>query len=164
MVQPELTSGTGQEFFQGLPIIDFPAGGEVLAQAFGEGRVVENEFGAGTFGGELEFCDRERTGIPIGHAPGLDDALIGDEFEMASQDKTGEKRERAADFAVDFRWGSAGRQAGLHGITQEDDAMELFCFGERFVDALAVCLENNFLMNGFRGMRDFLASSGPCFS
>src|SRR5690348_16286904 len=102
---------------------------------------------------------------PVGRTPGLDDSLVGNDFDVSTHDARTEEREGAASFAVDL-----GRAAG--------EFAELPGIHERFKDAVGACFKLNFLMDGSRprtgglgagaGRRetaqsdsgDYLASSG----
>src|SRR6266404_1162908 len=71
---------------------------------------------------------------PGDDAPSLNDSLIGNQFEVAANDVSFEKRERAADVAIDFR--SASGKIG-----------ELFGIKKRLVNFLRTGVEIDFLVN-----------------
>jgi hypothetical protein len=151
-----------QEFFEGLPVVFVPAVEEGLAIAVGETAVIEGEFGAGAAIGEFEFYDRVDAGVPVHGAPGLDDALVRQQFDVPARDDAAKHGEGAADFGADLRWRCSGGHARLHGVAELDDALELFRVGESFVDTLGAGCERDLLVNGFGGVGDGVI--GVCVS
>ena len=79
-----------QVFLKGVPVVALPTGVEGVVFACGEGGVVEDEGGFGGVGFEFEMDDGVDAGIPVGGAPGLDDSLVGDQFDGATYDFTAE--------------------------------------------------------------------------
>jgi len=108
--------------------------------------VIEDELRLSSSFVELESHDRIEPWRPIFFTPRLNDALIGNQFDVAAQNHTPKNRERSAHFRTDLG-GSA-----LHD--EIGHLAELFFLGERFVDAFPRRLEDNFLMNAFARMRD----------
>lgn len=145
-----------QEFRDWLPIIAVPALGEVVGFAIRETGVIENKLGGGALVGELEFRDGEDAGIPAAGAPGLDDAFAGDEFDLAADDVAAENGKSAAGFATNL--GGRGRlnHSRLHGGAELDHFVELLRVGEGVVDALARGFEDDFLVDGFASMGNFV--------
>jgi len=150
-----------QEFLKRLPIVGFPTRRQVFPQAPGETGMVKNDLGPGALLREHELRNRVNARIPATHAPCLYDSLVGHEFDVPSRDVPAEERKRASHFTTDLRGlGESRGEAGLHHFTELYDLVELFGVGERFVDALSVRFESNFLVNGFRRTRNLLL--GPC--
>jgi hypothetical protein len=90
-----------QNFFEGLPIMAFPAFGEVLALAIRKTGVVKDEFAVGALLGQLEPGNRVMTGIPIDYAPSLDNALVGHKLNLPPDDMAGKNCKRASGIATD---------------------------------------------------------------
>ena len=67
---------------------------EIFRVALGESGVSKQGFGFGplfrAMFGEIKSDDRKNSRIPVGHAPGLDDAFAGNEFEMPADDTSSE--------------------------------------------------------------------------
>jgi hypothetical protein len=95
--------------------------------------VVKDNLG---FSALLDVRTRDRIDPdPSCQPPGLITRSFG--TSSCSVQKYSRRRaERAARFIRDCRR-TARRHAGLHGSAQLRDLMELFCVGERFIDALA---------------------------
>jgi hypothetical protein len=74
----------------------------MFSVAIGETGVIEEELRATAFFGELVFCYGEDAGIPAGGAPDLDDALAGNEPDLAAADSAAEYQEYAAGLGADF--------------------------------------------------------------
>ncbi len=115
--------------------------------------VIEDELRLSSSFVELESHDRIEPWRPIFFTPRLNDALIGNQFDVAAQNHTPKNRERSAHFRTDLG-GSA-----LHD--EIGHLAELFFLGERFVDAFPRRLEDNFLMNAFARMRANALSAIP---
>src|SRR5271170_5861410 len=96
-----------EELLERLQIVLVPSGAEVVVAALGEGAVVEDDCGFGASWLEFEAYQRVEAGGPVGGTPCLDDALIGDEFDVATDDHSAKHGEGAAGFGVDLGW-SAG--------------------------------------------------------
>lgn len=103
--------------------------------AFGEGGVIENDRGDGIGWLEDEARDGIVARIPVTGPPGLDDALIGDELDIATDDLAFEHCKGAAFFGVDV-----GGEAGEGG--------ELFGVEKRGVDAIGAGFDFDFLAEG----------------
>jgi hypothetical protein len=101
--------------------------------------LIEYELRFGFCGIEDKANDRVITVAPITGAPRLNDALVGHELDVATQDHSAKAGERAAGHVGDFSRSTAGKRLKLGGI------------GERRIDALRAGLESDFLMDG-RGL------------
>ena len=70
--------------------MNLPAMQEIFRVALGESGVSKQGFGFGplfrTMFGEIKSDDRKNSRIPVGHAPGLDDAFVRNELEMPAND------------------------------------------------------------------------------
>lgn len=128
-----MTSGLGEVLFERVPVVFVPAGGEVGIFAGGESGVVEVERGSGGVGMKFEFDNGKDAGVPVGGTPGLDDALAGDELDVAADDESAKKTERAAFMRID-----GGGESGEGG--------ELLGIEERGFDASGCGGQLNFLM------------------
>src|ERR1700720_137425 len=110
-------SRLSQEFFEGVPVMALPSFRQMFCLAFGESRVVEDQFGAGTLFDEFELRDGIDAGVPVDHAPGLHDAVVRNQFDLAANDVATKNRKCAADFVTDCRRGRPKRPAGLYFAT-----------------------------------------------
>lgn len=148
--------GLGEEFFERLPVTAVPALGEVVGLAVGEASVIEDELCAVGLLEELESRDGVNAGGPTAGAPGLDDASAGDEFDLAAADVAPVNGECAARLGADF--GGLGRldHSRLHGGAELDHLIELLGVGESVVDPLARGFEDDFLVDGFASMGNFI--------
>ena len=151
-----------QEFFERLPVVFIPAVCEVFSGAGGEADVVKDNFCAGGLNDELEFSDGKDAGGPTGDAPGLDDALVWQEFELAADDVAAEDAEGAAEFAADLGGIFVEREGGA-GAAEDGDFLELQGIGEGFVDAGGRGFEGRFLMDGFGRVGDAVVFGGASF-
>src|SRR6516162_8534180 len=79
-----------QKFFERLPIIGLPAGGEMLRVSRGKAGMVENDSGSGALRGKLKTGNGIEPGTPAHGAPSLDDALARDELDLAPDDVAAE--------------------------------------------------------------------------
>ena len=111
-----------------------PAEVEVIVFAGGEAGVIEDESGFSGAGFEFEVDDGVDAGIPVGGAPGLNDAAVGDEFDVAACDEAAEQPEGAPGSGVD-----GGREAGEGG--------ELLLIEDGFIQTLRGGVECDFVMN-----------------
>src|ERR1700730_9545135 len=100
---------------------------------FGESRVVEDQLRAGTLFDELELCNGIDAGVPVNHAPGLHDAVVRNQFDLAAYDVTTKNRECAAGFTTDRGRGGPKGLACLHFGAELYDFVELLGVGERFI-------------------------------
>ena len=123
--------------------------------------MVKNEFGTGTLLHQRELGNRVDPRIPGGHAPGLDDSLVGHKFDMPSNDMAAEECERATCLTADLRGRSSRGHAGLHGCTELRHIVELFRVGECIIDTFAAGFENWLLVNGFPRTSNLLFISCP---
>ena len=133
------------------------------SQTFGESGVVEDNFCAGGVVDELEFGDRINTRRPVDDSPGLNDALIRDELDVAAEDVPAKEGEGASGSASDLRRRIAKGHAGLHGGAEVNDFVKLLGIEQGLVDALARRFEDGLLMNGFLRTRDFFLCRGKSF-
>src|SRR5882724_5775334 len=102
----------------------------------GKSRVVEGQLGAGTLFEELELCNGIDAGVPVNHAPGLHDAFVWNQFDLAAYDVATKNQKCAAGFATDCgRRGPEGL-AGLHFGAELYDFVELLGVGKRFIYTL----------------------------
>ena len=87
---------------------------------------------------QIKTNDGIRAGVPSGGTPGLDDALVGDEFDIATEDSCTEHGEGSAGFAMDVsRLVGEGRE--LLGVKKDG------------VDACGSGLEIDLLAQGSAG-------------
>ena len=114
-----------EQFLEWLPVVGFPARGEMIGGTDREACVVEDEFCAGAFGNELEFNEGVDTWIPAEFTPGLNDALVGNEFDVATDDVVAEDAEGATWFAGDFG-GFGFEVGGFHCEAEQFYFLKLF--------------------------------------
>lgn len=79
-----------------------PSWREARGRALGEAGVIENQFRVGTLLIELEFYDGINPRQPILFPPGLNDALIGNQFDVAAGYYTSKDSERTAHVAANL--------------------------------------------------------------
>ncbi len=118
-----------------------PSGGQARRSSRGKPGVIENELGFGSLLVELESRYRVQARRPIFFAPGLDDALVGNQFDVTAKNDASEDRERSAHI-----WTDLCRSAFQDEVSH---LAELLFLGERLVDPLRRGLENDFLMDAF---------------
>src|SRR5215471_16886557 len=123
--------------------------------------MVKDDFGTGTLFGEFELHNRVDTGIPIHHAPRLDNSLVRRKFDMTTYDVATEKCECATRLSANFGGFSPRRHAGLHGPAELHDSVKLSSAGECFIDTLAARLKDGLLMDRFRRMGNAILGTGP---
>jgi len=143
-----------QVFLERLPIISFPPDCQVLRCAFWEACMIKNEFGSAALPGQLELNKRIDTGRPANLAPGLDQSFVGRHLDMSSDDMVAKYGEGPSDLPTDLRGPVFDGQASF---TKRHDSIELLGVSECFIDAVATCVESNFVMNGLSGMRNLIA-------
>src|ERR1700675_3219499 len=163
LLRPLCTQALSQQFLERLPIMGFPARRQVLRRALREAGMVKDDLGSSPLLDELEPGNREDTRIPATRTPGLDDSHSGNEFDVPPGDIPPEAHERASLLAAHLRGldGSRRQHAGLQDATELNDFLKLLRFRKRFVHTLAGRLENWFLVNGFRRMRNFFFGRRP---
>src|SRR5258708_20031915 len=76
----------GEKFIEWLPIMQLPSIQEVFRVFLGKSGVSKHQFGARALFREIKPNNGENSGIPVGYPPGLNDAFVRNEFEMASND------------------------------------------------------------------------------
>src|ERR1700737_4491672 len=133
----------------------------MLSLALGETGMVKDDFCSRPLCHEVEFHNRINTWVPGHHSPCLDDSFARDELDVPPHNMAAEKREASAYFTADFRRRRAERHTGFHDPAKLGGLVELFGVGECFVHALAVRLENRFLMNRLRRVRNLLTRARP---
>ena len=116
-----------------------PSGSKVHSCASREAGVIETKLCTGFLVVELESHDRVKTRSPILLAPRLNDALVGNELDVAPGYHASENGKRTAHFLADF-----GRGAFHDKISR---LTKLLLVGERFIHALPRRFENHFLMD-----------------
>lgn len=67
---------------------------------------------------KIKTNDGISAGIPSGGTPGLDDALVGDQFDVATENSSAKHREGSAGFAVDVG-GFMGEGRELFGVKKD---------------------------------------------
>src|SRR5579864_2234943 len=75
-----------KELRERLPVIGLPTGGQVFALAGGKPDMVEDEFSRGALVDEFEPGQGIRAGIPLDDAPGLHNALAGQQLDLPAHD------------------------------------------------------------------------------
>lgn len=112
---------------------------EVVVLSGREAGVVEDEGGFSGVGVEFEVDDGVDAWVPVTGAPGLHDALIGDEFNVAAGDLTAELGEGSA-------WG------GIDGRIHAGEGGELLLVEDGLVEALGAGVEVDLVMDGSAGL------------
>lgn len=80
--------------------------------------MVHDKAGFRALGLQLKFHDRVDSVGPIADAPGLHDALIGQEFDVSPRDHAAKARKRASRLAIDSRRCAPGEITKLFGIEE----------------------------------------------
>ena len=70
--------------------MEFPTVQEVFCVALREAGVSKPDLCFWTLFGEIESDNLIHAGIPVGHAPGLNDAFVRNQLEMAADDAPAE--------------------------------------------------------------------------
>src|SRR5580698_7830961 len=125
---------SGEELLQRLPIMLMPAGIERVVFAGGEADVIEDQRRFSGAGFEFKANNRIDPGVPVPRAPGLHDALAGDQFDIAAGDEAAEHGERSAGGGV-----NGGRHAGEGG--------ELLLVENGVIEPLRAGLEVDLVVN-----------------
>src|ERR1700722_18287771 len=107
----------------------------MLKTTFGEPRMVENDLRIRAARHEFESHERVHSGRPIAGSPSLNNALVGNELDVAPTDQASEERKRAT-----------GAALNLCRCTREGS--ELLGIQKRFVDAPGTHIEIDLLMQG----------------
>src|ERR1700722_3554491 len=92
----------GNEFFQRIPIAWGPSCIKTVKFLFMNAGVIQNEQGSLAMRLEFEADNRIYALIPPLRAPGLNNALIGDQLDVSGNDQATEDLERPAWFWIDF--------------------------------------------------------------
>src|ERR1700723_3549941 len=111
-----------QELLQRLPVMLVPSRTEVVVVALGESGVVENDPRSAALRAVGEPDHGIDARVPVGGTPCLDDALTGNQLNVAADDHPAKHGERAALMRIDGR-----RHAAERG--------ELFCIEESLFEA-----------------------------
>src|ERR1700735_2191357 len=122
--------------------------------------MVKYDPGPGALLHQLKSRNRVDARWPAARSPSLHDSLVRYKFDLSSRDVPTEESERATRLETDLG-GLVSPVHGLHDPAELYDLVELFGVGERFVHALAARFDNGLLVNGFRGMRNFILGSRP---
>jgi len=129
---------SGEELFQRVPVVAVPARIQVIVLAGGEAGVVKDHGGPGRFWPELKVDDGVGAGVPVCGAPGLNDALVGDELNSSTNDEAAKLRECPAGGWVD-------------GCGQSGKRRELLLVEEGLVKAVGTGLEIDLVVDGCAG-------------
>src|SRR5215472_10495721 len=145
-------------FLEWLPIVGPPTFSEVRSLSLRETGMVKNNFGSRALFDKLESRNRVLTRPPAGRAPCLDNPFVWNELEVASHDVAAKGGESSAHLRTDFRGFVFWDHAGLHRSTKHHHFIELLGVRKRFINALAACLEHNFLVDDFASARNIVGS------
>src|SRR5262245_48722980 len=104
--------------------------------ALGESGVIQDHTRFRSFGDEVEANDGVHSVVPVLDAPGLDDALVRQQFNVATAEHAAEARECATGLAADL------------GRCARTELAELLGAGERLVHAAWSGIQDKLLANG----------------
>src|SRR5262245_16721624 len=135
---------SGEILLEWLPVVQAPSLRQTFRLAARKPGVIEHDRGLISVFDQVEFRDRIDPRRPVGYSPALDDPLIRDKLQMASDDAASKQRE-----AVTGRPADLGRWR-ISYYAERRHLRELHCVGEGCVDALGSGLDRDLLVNRFR--------------
>ena len=138
----------------------FPSDRQVIAVSGGKAGVIEKDPGRRALFIQLEARHGEDSRIPTNLSPSLDDALAGQELELASDDVSAKKAEGPTGLPTDLR-GLGLEVCHRYGPADQLDLLKLLGVGKRVVDALGTGLDDRLLVDSFGVVRNAVIVCGP---